>query len=94
MKHNGSMYAHIFFARSGFSPDPSHPEYDQSASFNKSHCKLAKTVWSHYGALQFLPNHSASSDLQQLLLCSLAPGAANEVPKVVQSGKTNPIHFG
>ncbi|KAH9574350.1 hypothetical protein CY35_01G052500 [Sphagnum magellanicum] len=37
VKHNGSVYAHVFFARAGFSADPSDPEYDQTASFSRTH---------------------------------------------------------
>lgn len=37
VKNNGSVYAHVFFARSGYAPDPSDPEYDPSATFRKSH---------------------------------------------------------
>ncbi|CAA6660183.1 unnamed protein product [Spirodela intermedia] len=33
VKHNGSLYAHIFFARSGYSPDPSDPEYQPLYAF-------------------------------------------------------------
>ncbi|GMH10373.1 hypothetical protein Nepgr_012214 [Nepenthes gracilis] len=36
LKHNGSLYAHVFFAHSGFSPDPNDPEYQPLASFGKS----------------------------------------------------------
>ncbi|CAK9215755.1 unnamed protein product [Sphagnum troendelagicum] len=37
VKHNGSLYAHVFVARAGFSADPSDPEYDQTASFSRTH---------------------------------------------------------
>ncbi|CAA7396504.1 unnamed protein product [Spirodela intermedia] len=37
VKHNGSLYAHIFFARSGYSPDPSDPEYQPLYAFGRSH---------------------------------------------------------
>ncbi|KAE8126176.1 hypothetical protein FH972_020919 [Carpinus fangiana] len=37
LKHNGSLYAHIFFARSGYSPDPNDPEYQPLAAFGKTH---------------------------------------------------------
>lgn len=35
LKHNGSLFAHIFFARSGFPPDPSDPLYQASAAFGR-----------------------------------------------------------
>ncbi|CAN4105544.1 unnamed protein product [Withania somnifera] len=37
VKNNGSLYAHVFFARSGYSPDPSDPEYQPLAAFGKTH---------------------------------------------------------
>ncbi|XP_043723952.1 cleft lip and palate transmembrane protein 1 homolog [Telopea speciosissima] len=37
LKHNGSLYAHVFFARSGFPPDPSDPEYQPFAAFGRTH---------------------------------------------------------
>ncbi|CAM8906567.1 unnamed protein product [Rhodiola kirilowii] len=37
LKNNGSLFAHVFFARSGYLPDPSDPEYDPLAAFGVSH---------------------------------------------------------
>ncbi|CAL0319784.1 unnamed protein product [Lupinus luteus] len=37
LKHNGSLYAHVFFAHSGYSPDPSDPEYQPQTAFGKTH---------------------------------------------------------
>ncbi|KAG0595901.1 hypothetical protein M758_UG207900 [Ceratodon purpureus] len=37
VQQNGTLYAHVFFARSGFSPDPENPEYARSATFSKRH---------------------------------------------------------
>ncbi|XP_042494102.1 cleft lip and palate transmembrane protein 1 homolog [Macadamia integrifolia] len=37
LKHNGSLYAHVFFARSGFPPDPNDPEYQPFAAFGRTH---------------------------------------------------------
>lgn len=37
LKNNGSLYAHIFFARSGYTPDPNDPEYQPLAAFGKTH---------------------------------------------------------
>lgn len=34
------MYAHVFFAKAGYSPDPSSPEYERTAAFHKTHCKI------------------------------------------------------
>ncbi|XP_043720577.1 cleft lip and palate transmembrane protein 1 homolog [Telopea speciosissima] len=37
LKHNGSLYAHVFFARSGYPPDPNDPEYQQFMAFGRTH---------------------------------------------------------
>ncbi|XP_061369887.1 uncharacterized protein LOC133312662 [Gastrolobium bilobum] len=37
LKHNGSLYAHVFFANSGYSPDPNDPEYQPHAAFGRTH---------------------------------------------------------
>ncbi|OIW18237.1 hypothetical protein TanjilG_06321 [Lupinus angustifolius] len=37
LKHNGSLYAHVFFAQSGYSPDPTDPEYQPQAAFGRTH---------------------------------------------------------
>lgn len=42
VKRNGSLYAHIFFARSGFSPDPNDPEYQPLYAFGRSHRKSTR----------------------------------------------------
>ncbi|KAJ8769169.1 hypothetical protein K2173_000944 [Erythroxylum novogranatense] len=37
LKHNGSFYAHVFFARSGFPVDPNDPEYHPVNAYGKTH---------------------------------------------------------
>ncbi|CAL5324094.1 unnamed protein product [Camellia sinensis] len=37
LKHNGSLYAHVFFAQSGYPPDPNDPEYQPLAAFGRTH---------------------------------------------------------
>lgn len=37
IKNNGSLYAHVFFARSGYTPDPSDADYEPSATFGATH---------------------------------------------------------
>lgn len=37
LKHNGSLYSHIFFARSGYPADPNDPEYQPLAAFGLTH---------------------------------------------------------
>ena len=41
MKHNGSVYAHVFFSRSGYPADPNDPEYQPLAAFGRTHRKNA-----------------------------------------------------
>ncbi|XP_075483406.1 uncharacterized protein LOC142523482 [Primulina tabacum] len=37
LKKNGTLFAHIFFARSGYPPDPNDPEYQPFATFGRTH---------------------------------------------------------
>ncbi|KAJ0266115.1 Transmembrane CLPTM1 family protein [Hirschfeldia incana] len=37
LKNNGSLYAHVFFARSGFPIDPNDPEYQPLNCFGRTH---------------------------------------------------------
>ncbi|KAJ6809282.1 cleft lip and palate transmembrane protein 1-like protein isoform X1 [Iris pallida] len=37
VKNNGSLYAHVFFARSGYPADPNDPEYQAGATFGRTH---------------------------------------------------------
>nr|CAB3484591.1 unnamed protein product [Digitaria exilis] len=37
IKHNGSLYAHVYFARSGYPVDPTDPEYEQKSAFGRTH---------------------------------------------------------
>ncbi|CAA0833977.1 Transmembrane CLPTM1 family protein [Striga hermonthica] len=37
LKNNGSLYAHVFFARSGYPPDPKDPEFQPLAAFGRTH---------------------------------------------------------
>ncbi|XP_049403494.1 uncharacterized protein LOC125867112 isoform X1 [Solanum stenotomum] len=41
VKNNGSLYAHVFFARSGYSPDPNDPEYQPLAAFGRTYSIVA-----------------------------------------------------
>eukprot|EP00270_Netrium_digitus_P009946 TRINITY_DN3061_c0_g1_i4.p1 TRINITY_DN3061_c0_g1~~TRINITY_DN3061_c0_g1_i4.p1 ORF type:complete len:659 (-),score=205.23 TRINITY_DN3061_c0_g1_i4:323-2212(-) len=41
VKHNGSLYAHIMFARAGFSADPQDPTFQRTSMFWKSHSLIA-----------------------------------------------------
>ncbi|XP_054806037.1 uncharacterized protein LOC129308731 [Prosopis cineraria] len=48
LKHNGSLYAHVFFAHSGYSPDPNDPEYQPQAAFGRT-----------YAVVTYLPKSKA-----------------------------------
>ncbi|KAI5672150.1 hypothetical protein M9H77_12514 [Catharanthus roseus] len=37
LKQNGSLFAHVFFARSGFPPDPNDPEFQPLSAFERTH---------------------------------------------------------
>jgi hypothetical protein len=37
LKNNGSLYAHLFFAKTGYTPDPTDPEYQPLSAFGKTH---------------------------------------------------------
>ncbi|KAK4780445.1 hypothetical protein SAY87_016551 [Trapa incisa] len=41
LKQNGSLYAHVFFARSGYPLDPKDPEYQPLAAFGRTHSVVA-----------------------------------------------------
>ncbi|KAL4368461.1 hypothetical protein GQ457_05G016340 [Hibiscus cannabinus] len=41
LKNNGSLYAHVFFARSGYPPDPNDPEYQPQDAFGRTHSLVA-----------------------------------------------------
>ncbi|KAE8663728.1 Transmembrane CLPTM1 family protein isoform 2 [Hibiscus syriacus] len=41
LKNNGSLYAHVFFARSGYPPDPNDPEYQPQGAFGRTHPVVA-----------------------------------------------------
>ncbi|AQK41272.1 putative acyl-activating enzyme 17 peroxisomal [Zea mays] len=41
LKHNGSLYAHVYFARSGYPVDPTDPKYEQKSSFGRTHPVVA-----------------------------------------------------
>ncbi|EES12220.1 hypothetical protein BDA96_06G098500 [Sorghum bicolor] len=41
LKHNGSLYAHVYFARSGYPVDPTDPEYEQKSAFGRTHPVVA-----------------------------------------------------
>ncbi|XP_022868681.1 cleft lip and palate transmembrane protein 1 homolog [Olea europaea var. sylvestris] len=48
LKRNGSLYAHVFFARSGYPPDPNYPEYEPYTAFGRT-----------YSVVTYLPRSKA-----------------------------------
>ncbi|MQL88990.1 hypothetical protein Taro_021568 [Colocasia esculenta] len=62
LKHNGSFYAHVFFARSGYSPDPSDPEYQPLYAFGRSHPIVTYLPKSKWGKKRSLLGNSKGSD--------------------------------
>ena len=45
LKNNGSLYAHVFFARSGFPIDPNDPEYQPLNCFGRIHRKTERSFF-------------------------------------------------
>ena len=50
LKHNGSLYAHVYFARSGYPVDPTDPEYEQKSAFGRTHrtCSVSHCMFFLY----------------------------------------------
>lgn len=67
LKHNGSLYAHVFFARSGFTPDPNDPEYQPLAAFGKTHPIVAYFPKSKTDKRKILLGNSKGSDDREAL---------------------------
>ncbi|KAK8921922.1 hypothetical protein KSP39_PZI019958 [Platanthera zijinensis] len=62
LKHNGSLYAHVFFARSGYPPDPSDPEYQPESTFSRSHPVVVYYPKSKSGKRRSLLNSKGSEE--------------------------------
>ncbi|KAI3450959.1 hypothetical protein Pfo_007624 [Paulownia fortunei] len=45
LKNNGSLYAHVFFARSGYPPDPKDPEYQPLAAFGRTYREIILLIY-------------------------------------------------
>ncbi|KAM7513915.1 hypothetical protein LguiA_003498 [Lonicera macranthoides] len=74
LKHNGSLYAHVFFARSGYPPDPNDPEYEPLAAFGRTH-----------PIVMYLPKSKA--DKKRSLLDSKGSGEGDAVSEVVEDAQ-------
>ncbi|GAB4835476.1 hypothetical protein Ancab_000385 [Ancistrocladus abbreviatus] len=62
LKHNGSLYAHVFFARSGYTPDPTDPEYQPLAAFGKSNPVVIYSPKSKFDKKRSLLGNSKDSN--------------------------------
>ena len=45
LKQNASVYAHVFFCRSGYPPDPNDPDYLPLATFSRTHGPPPPSTW-------------------------------------------------
>lgn len=75
VKHNGSLYAHVFFARSGYSPDPNDPEYHPLAAFGQT-----------YPVVKYLPKSKADKK-KSLLKNSEDSNEGLTIPEAVQEAQ-------
>ncbi|KAL6845802.1 hypothetical protein ACP4OV_024377 [Aristida adscensionis] len=64
LKHNGSLYAHVYFARSGYPVDPTDPEYEQASAFGRTHPIVAFLPKSKAGKKKSLLGDSEESEKQ------------------------------
>ncbi|KAJ0977242.1 hypothetical protein J5N97_012716 [Dioscorea zingiberensis] len=85
VKHNGSLYAHVFFARSGYPPDPNDPEYQQLSAFGRTH-----------PIVMYLPK--SKDDKKRSLLGNSKDSAEKQSPEVkddmqVESKEEGPVEW-
>ncbi|KAF1875751.1 hypothetical protein Lal_00006381 [Lupinus albus] len=76
LKHNGSLYAHVFFAQSGYSPDPNDPEYQPQSAFGRT-----------YAVVKYLPKSRA--DKRRSLLGSSPDSSEDPVASKVADDAQN-----
>ncbi|XP_050369046.1 uncharacterized protein LOC126787164 [Argentina anserina] len=62
LMHNGSLYAHVFFARSGYPADPNDPEYLPLAAFGRTHAIVINLPKSKAGKKRSLLGDSKDAD--------------------------------
>ncbi|KAL0545276.1 hypothetical protein IC582_020426 [Cucumis melo] len=67
LKQNGSLYAHVFFARSGYTPDPNDPEFQPLATFGRTHPVVVYLPKSKAGKRRSLLGNSEGSDTGEIL---------------------------
>lgn len=89
LRRNASVYAHTFFSRSGYNPDPKDPEYDPS-SFSKTHrvvLHLPKPKVDKRKSL--LSSNSAEQGLSETLTSVMEPEEEEGSPEYVPFWKPN-----
>ncbi|KAG6595710.1 Cleft lip and palate transmembrane protein 1, partial [Cucurbita argyrosperma subsp. sororia] len=67
LKQNGTLYAHVFFARSGYTPDPNDPEFQPLATFGRAHPIVMYFPKSKAGKRRSLLGSSEGSDTGETL---------------------------
>ncbi|KAG7033474.1 Cleft lip and palate transmembrane protein 1 [Cucurbita argyrosperma subsp. argyrosperma] len=67
LKQNGSLYAHVFFARSGYTPDPNDPEFQPLAAFGRTHPIVIYLPKSKADKKKSLLGNSEGSDAGEIL---------------------------
>jgi hypothetical protein len=86
LKHNGSLYAHVYFARSGYPVDPTDPEYEHTAAFGRTHPVVAFLPKSKAGKKKSLLGDSEESEKQ-------APPEEDKEPEDKDEGPTEFIAY-
>ncbi|KAL7144233.1 hypothetical protein ABFS83_08G245500 [Erythranthe nasuta] len=81
LKNNGSLYAHTFFARSGYLPDPKDPEYKPLATFGRTHPVVI-----------YLPK--AKADKKKSLLDSTDPSSDVTVSEIAEDAQVDEKEHG
>ncbi|XP_043804556.1 cleft lip and palate transmembrane protein 1 homolog isoform X2 [Manihot esculenta] len=82
VKRNGTVYGHVFFARSGYPPDPNDPEYQPLFTFGKTH-----------PVVMYLPKSKADKR-RSLLGSSKGSDEAEIISQVVDDGEVEPKDVG
>jgi hypothetical protein len=62
LKHNGSLYGHVYFARSGYPADPNDPEYQNLSVFGRTHPIVAYLPKSNADKRRSLLGNSKGTD--------------------------------
>ncbi|RLM74055.1 CLPTM1-like membrane protein cnrB [Panicum miliaceum] len=86
LKHNGSLYAHVYFARSGYPVDPTDPEYEQKSAFGRTHPVVTFLPKSKAGKKKSLLGDSEQPEEQ-------APPKENKEPEDKDEGPAEYISY-